>query len=195
MIRPFEASGWIFFRLDLDEFLMGPLMDHGIWKWIKSYRAKPFQFETHLLVENEPGRWSPLASRVESTAYCELLLVNPLLLFLSVFLSLARTLVAPVSKRGGSFYNRIYRRTGGTTKRTRRGEEDIVWFEIQIASKLCSTDEFFKWTQRSLDRDWIGFELNLRLFVHKRNMTIYSSGNNECVIRHFLHQHYIHWFL
>lgn len=40
-------------------------------------------------------------------------------------LSLARTLTASVgpSKRVGSFYNRIYICTGGTTKRTRRGEK------------------------------------------------------------------------
>lgn len=88
--------------------------------------------------ENEPGRWSSFASRVESTAYCELLLVNlhTLSLSLSSFFS-----HRAVSKHGGSFYNRIYRRTGGTTKRTwgvKRTRRDIVRLEIRIASKLRS---------------------------------------------------------
>jgi len=39
--------------------------------------------------KNEPGRWSLLVSHVESTAYCELLLVNPL--SLSLYLSLFRS--------------------------------------------------------------------------------------------------------
>lgn len=152
---------------------MGPLMDHGIWKWIKSYRAAVSIRDAFISLENEPGRWSPLASRVESTAYCELLLVNPL----SLIRPLARTLVAPVSKRGGSFYNRIYRRTGGTAKRTcegvKRTRRDIVRLEIWIASKLRSEGWALlsgRWTQRSLNRDWIGFELNLRLFVYTREM-------------------------
>jgi len=68
--------------------------------------------------KNEPGRWSLLVSHVESTAYCVNCSswIHSHSLFISLFL--ARILVAPVSKRDGSFYNRIYRRTGGTTKRT-----------------------------------------------------------------------------
>lgn len=148
----------------------GPLMDHGIWKWIKSYRARGrFNSRRVYSSENEPGRWSSLASRVESTAYCELLLVNPLslslslFLFLCLFFFLSRTLVAPVSKRGGSFYNRIYRRhTGGTTKRTYEEDasghcttRDLDCLEIALYEWALQVNAGRKISKSRLDRVWV----------------------------------------
>jgi len=128
MMHPLVASEWIFSRVD--EFLMGLLMDHGIWKWIKSYRTRGrFNSRRVYSLENEPGRWSPLASRVESTAYCELLLVNP-----SLSLSLSLVLSSHRSLNAVDLFNRIYRRTGGTTKCTY--EEDASGHCIQDSDCL-----------------------------------------------------------
>lgn len=151
---------------------------------LNSIRTRPFQFETRLLAENEPGRWSPRTSRVESTAFIVNCSLNPLSRSL-----LARTLVALVSKRGGSFYNRIYRSTGGTTKHTYRGERDIVRLEIQSASKLRFTNEPSKWTlgivifESSLDcarsNWWLFLEVHeIMFFLTTFNVAIINVNND-----------------
>lgn len=109
-------------------------ISHGSSPWIMGFEDElnpiargRFNSRRVYSLENEPGRWSLririslFLLRVESTVH----IVNCSLHSLSLFFSLSPSLPSCWSpKHGGSFYNRIYKRTGGTTKRTRKGERE-----------------------------------------------------------------------
>jgi hypothetical protein len=116
-------------------------------------------------------------SRRKLRSHCEPLLtftlaLSPLSPFsLPVSLSLAlRSCQSP--KHGGSFYNRIYRRTGGTTKRTRgaRGNASGTLYVSRDSDCLHERLRSTSWTLLA----WDCVELKRRLFPicanHLRSM-------------------------